>query len=776
MTPRVLLSRLRLAPRLHDGHRLRRFLSAAADPPPGELPPVAPPPPSNSRLFVAGLSWTVDERSLTDAFSSFGTVSEAGLGDAVLAECIHGWAAKSQLVSNPFVATSLVDAYAKCGNPMDAWTFFSDMRDPSIVSWNAMISGLMHNGLFEQALLVFKKLCCCFGLVPSNVVTMINVAQACASFGDLGMCKSAHACAVKIGLDSDVSVTNSVLGMYLSSGDIEVGRETFRKITVRDVVTWTMMMGFLLEQAHAGEVVSIFVQMRSNGIVPDRVAMVSLVQACAILADARRGKLVHNQMVIRGFSRELPAVNSLITMYSKCKDLSSARALFDGTREKSLVSWTAMVSGYIGGGKALEGMHLFGKMRREDIFAIDYVTLVSLLIGCYEIAKFELCVQLHGYSYKSGLYLYRPVPNTLMAVYGKCGYPSLAHKVFDDMISRDVVSWNTMILSYGINGQGEQAIALFNDMEESSEERDSVTYLNAILACSHSGLVDDGLVIFKSMINEKRIHPCQEHIGCLVDMLARAGRLDEAASVASLTSQEGANSWKALMGGGHLHCDTELTEVAAEKVLNMESFDYGHVVLLSNAYASAGKHNFAESIRSCYSKQTTKKTLGISSIEVSLVQGVYSLIPCKGRVECLPVRIMYDKNSGRSRGFGFVHFSNDHEAKCAKDAMDGKVMLGRPLRISFALEKVRGAPIIVPRLSTVPKDLVTAFSFPKYGRHKISPQSRTPSPGLSATRSHAASSAFFPKSGCHKTLFLLLPNSTPAMRSSLHVATPNFQV
>ena len=129
-------------------------------------------------------------------------LAAARLGDAVLAKCIHGWAVKSRLESNPFVATALVDAYAKCECPMNSWAFFSDLRDPSLVSWNAMISGLMHNDLFEEALLVFKWMCCCFGLLPNNVVTMINVAQAYAGCGDLGMCKSAHAYAVKMGLDS----------------------------------------------------------------------------------------------------------------------------------------------------------------------------------------------------------------------------------------------------------------------------------------------------------------------------------------------------------------------------------------------------------------------------------------------------------------------------------------------------------------------------------------------------------------------------------------------
>jgi pentatricopeptide repeat protein len=376
-----------------------------------------------------------------------------------------------------------------------------------------------------------------------------------------------------------------------------------------------MMMGFLLEKGHAGEVISMFVKMRSNAVVPDMVAMVSLVQACALLGDGRRGKLVHNQIVIRGFNRELPAVNCLITMYSKCEDLSSARKLFDGTRDKSLVSWTAMVSGCVENGNALEGLNLFAKMRHEGLFVIDSVTLVTLLLACYVIAKVDLCVQLHGYSYKSGLYLYKPVRNTLMAVYGKCGDVNLAQKLFDEMICRDTVSWNTMILSYGVSGHGEEAMALFNEMEKSSEARDSVTYLNTLLACSHSGLVDDGLTIFRKMINENGINPCQEHIGCVVDMLARAGRLDEAAGVASLTDNKlGPNAWKALMGGGHLHSDMTFTKAAADKVLTTESFDYGHVVLLSNTYASLGKYSAAESIRSCYTKRIAKKTLGLSSI------------------------------------------------------------------------------------------------------------------------------------------------------------------
>nr|CAB3494562.1 unnamed protein product [Digitaria exilis] len=382
---------------------------------------------------VRRLSWSVDERSLTDAFSSFGTVTEDGARDRCSTRCRGGREPLHREV-------------------------FDEMPVRDIVACSAAIYRHARSGSFHQSVGLFVGMTR-DGVCP-NSFTLVGVLLAAAGLGDTVLAKCIHGWAVKrrlesnpfvatalvdayakfkFGLDLNVSVTNSIVGMYLSFGDIEIGREIFRKIIVHDVVTWTMMMGFLLELAHASEVISLFVQMR-----------------------------------------------------------------------------------------------------------------------------FELCVQLHGYSYKS------------------------AHKVFDDMISRDVVSWNTMILSYGINGQGRQAIALFNDMEESSEERDSVTYLNTMLACSHSGLVDDGLIVFRKMINENRINPCQEHIGCLVDMLARAGRLDEAAEVASLTNKVGSNSWKALMGGGYLHNDTELTEVAAEKVLKMKSIDYGHVVLLSNTYASAG--------------------------------------------------------------------------------------------------------------------------------------------------------------------------------------------
>lgn len=541
-------------------------------------------------------------------------VSSAGLGIAKIGESVHGRIVKSGLEANPFARTALLDCYAKCRSPLKSYILLEEMVEPSLVTCNAMIAGFVHNDLFEEALLLFKRLWQ-FGLVP-NSLTMVSVVRSCIGYGSFRLCESMHAYVVKVGMDLDVAVMNSMFDMYSSFGNLEIAKAFFRKMAVMDVITWTNMMDFLLELECTTAALNLFIQMRAEGIDPDMVTMISVITACARLGDLKRGRSVHNQVVIRGYGLELPVENSLITMYSKCGDMESARMSFDRIEDKSLVSWTAMISGYVLNGQPIKGLQLLGKMRKYDNFKLDSVTIVNLLMACSELASFELSNQFHAYSFKSGLFQYQPVQNSLVAVYGKCGYVELGRRVFDEMFYRDMVSWNAMISSYGINGKGEAALALFNDMDNCGEVPDSVTYLNVLTACSHSGMVDDGLIIFERMVKERKIDPRGEHCGCVVDMLARAGRLADAKNLASSMSEEfSPNVWKALVGGSHLHSDVKLVEAAAEKVFQMDSRDSGHVVLLSNAYASVGKFGEVETLRSNLGKMGLMKNTGYSLVD-----------------------------------------------------------------------------------------------------------------------------------------------------------------
>ncbi|OAY73723.1 Pentatricopeptide repeat-containing protein, chloroplastic [Ananas comosus] len=564
-----------------------------------------------ARLFARMIERGVPPNSFTMVAVLVGA---AGLGDASFAGSVHGRIVKGGLGSNPFVGTALLDSYAKCGRPMDSYALLNDTAGPSLVMCNAMIAGFAHNELFEEALLLSKKLWV-FDLLP-NSVTVITVVPACISYGLVALCESLHSYVIKIGLELDQSVMNSIFNMNLSFGNLKTAMMCFRKLEIVDVVTYTMMMGFLVELESPIEVLNMFVEMTTNRIEPDMVTMLNMVMACTLLGDASRGRLIHNQIIVRGFKSGVPIMNSLITMYSKFGDLNSSRTLFDCIEKKSLVSWTAIISCYVKNGKPIEGLQLLSKMRKEEDFVIDSVTMVGILMACSELANFDISKQFHAYTLKSGLSLYKSVQNSLVALYGKCGYVVLARRVFDGMISRDAVSWNSMILSYGLNGKGEEALLLFYDMEKYGEKPDSVTYLNTLMACSHSGLVDEGLIIFRKMIKEKGIKMRGEHVGCMVDMLARAGRLDDARElISAIQDDANLNALKALLRGCYLYGNINLVEDVGQKVLQTESSDFGNAVLVSNAYASFGKFEVVESLRSNLEKKGPTKNLGLSLLD-----------------------------------------------------------------------------------------------------------------------------------------------------------------
>lgn len=541
----------------------------------------------------------------------------SGIGTSQLTENLHARIVKTGLGANSFLRSALVDCYAKCHEPKKSFALFSEFHEPDLVTCNAMISGFVYNSLFEEALLLYKQISAIgFDL---QLTTMISILESCAGYGSFSLCESLHGYAIKIGFDLDVCVANSVFKMYLSFRNIDIVNRAFELLSVKDVVTWTALMGFLLEHGQTRDVLDLFFKMRYNGIVPDKITMLNLVRACALLGNIKLCKLVHSYSMVQGFGFEPSVINSLISMYFKCGDAILAKNLFDLMQEKNLVSWTCMISGYMQNGFPSEGMKLFHKLRRENTFIMDKATIVTLLAICGDIVDFLLMKQFHAYSLKLGLYPFVPVKNALITAYGKCGCIEFSCKVFEEISNRSVVSWNAMILSHGINGEGNKAVDLFVNMRNMGFEPDNITYLSTLMACSHNGLVNEGLNVLKRMLMDKgasaKIKLGGEHITCVVDLLSRAGYLEHARNLVNHFREKGSvNTWKALLGGLFFHNDPQVMKEVGREILQKDTGDFANLVLVSNAYASVGKFESVENLRPS-SKSSLVKKVGLSYVD-----------------------------------------------------------------------------------------------------------------------------------------------------------------
>ncbi|KAI9181368.1 hypothetical protein LWI28_014342 [Acer negundo] len=560
---------------------------------------------SFSQMRFAGLFF--------NSFTMVGVlVGTAGLRNLELAKSVHGLIMKCGLESNLRVSTAMFNVYARCGNLSDSYALFLGIKKPNYVSCNAIVAGFIRNEHYEEAVFLFDQFRMS-GLVP-NVVSILTVVRGCVALGARTLCESIHGLVVKLGLILDISVNNSLLDVYSSLMDLDTANKIFKEMERKDIISWTIMMGLLIDLQYACEALNIFCKMRKSGIICDLVVVINLISACAILGDLKRGRQIHAQAVVCGFESDLHLANSIIAMYSKCGDLDASRAVFNQTTTKSLVSWTAMISGCVQNGCAKEALNLLIKARKEKKYSMDSIMLVSALIACGELAALEICQQLHCYSFQVGFPQYRPVQNSLISTYSKCGNVDLAYVVFKEMgFLQDVVSWNAIISGHGINGQGETALTLYSKMRKCGENPDSATYSCILSACSHAGLIDDGLVIFKQLVEENKVSPSREHYGCIIDLLARAGHLSDASWIAGKISKGmGTDFWRALLNGCVLHGNVKLAELVATKMIELDPEESDQVVLLSNVYALVGRFQDAAALRSSMQKKGLIKNPGIS--------------------------------------------------------------------------------------------------------------------------------------------------------------------
>lgn len=256
----------------------------------------------------------------------------------------------------------------------------------------------------------------------------------------------------------------------------------------------------------------------------------------------------------------------------------------------------------------------------------DESTFACGLSACANIAALQMGEQLHHLAVKSGYINDLFVSNALITMYAKCGRVSNAELVFKDLANVDVVSWNSLIAGHALNGNGKEAVELFEEMLTQGVDPDQVTFIGVLSACSHGGLVSRGLELFKSMTERYNVEPLAEHYACMVDLLGRAGRLEEGFKMVSeMTIKATAGIWGALLGAARIHRNFELGKYAAEKLLELEPHKASNYVLLSNIHAEAGRWSEAQRVRMVMAERRTEKQPGYSWIEVG--DQVHSYLP-----------------------------------------------------------------------------------------------------------------------------------------------------
>lgn len=319
--------------------------------------------------------------------------------------------------------------------------------------------------------------------------------------------------------------------------------------------------------------------------------------------------------------KSLISFTTMLTCYAKHGKLREARLLFDGMEgNRDVVVWNVMIDGYAQNGFPNECLLLFRRMLVEKVKP-NVITLLPVLSSCGQVGALESGRWVHSYikNGKDGVVgVEVRVGTALVDMYCKCGSLEDARKVFDKIDGKDVVAWNSMIMGYAVNGLSEEALKLFHEMHGEGVRPSYVTFIALLTACGHSGLVTKGWEMFNLMKNEYKMEPRVEHFGCMVNLLGRAGRLQEAYDlVRSMNIDPDPVIWGTLLWACRLHNNISLGEEIAEFLLSNDLASSGTYVLLSNIYAAAGNWDGAAKVRSLMKDSGVEKEPGCSIIEVN---------------------------------------------------------------------------------------------------------------------------------------------------------------
>lgn len=551
----------------------------------------------------------MDPFVLSLALKACGLDMNTSFGDS-----LHAYSVKTGFVYSVFVGSALLDMYMKTGRVQPGCQVFDEMPLRNVVSWTAIITGLVRAGYCQEGLDYFSEMWA--SKQQCDTYTFAIALKACADLGDLNAGKEIHNHVIKKGFDSTSFVSNTLATLYNKCGKLDYGLRLFERIEMKDVVSWTTIITSYVQMGQEHEAIKAFLRMRESGVDPNEYTFAAIMSGCAGLARIKWGEQLHAHMVKKAVLGSLSVANSTMTMYSKCGKLDSTLAIFQEMHTKDVVTWSTMIAGYSQGGLCTQTFDLLSSMRWEGPKPTEFA-LASVLSICGSMAILEQGKQIHAHVLQIGFENRPMIQSSLINMYAKCGSVIEASKIFDVSKNNDIISWTAMINGYAEHGLSFEAINLFEKLSDVGLIPDAVTYIGVLTACSHAGFADLAFHYFKTMTEGYHIYPSKEHYGCIIDLLCRAGRLSEAESmIENMPFHRDDVVWSTLLRACRAHGDVDRGRQAAERLLEMDPNCAGTHITLANMYSAKGKWRDAAHVRKVMRSKGVMKEPGWSWIKV----------------------------------------------------------------------------------------------------------------------------------------------------------------